>query len=248
MIVCDAPWDDANFGMKAEEVTVLDSDEDSSVLREIDLLSSGENRYCLIKFPQKRIALAHSLEKRRFRFLEAQFDLHKNLVREEGLASYLRKVADMGVAERITDTDGLNLLLEKIEGVFDGDRVCLDPFLGEEISLVRYRNWIRNNFDRKDHHLAWIRVGESHVGFFFLKEIDENSSDSALAGLFPVFKKLGYGPLVISAHLEYARSIGKKRSVTRVSLNNIESLRMHLAFGYEIIQSNYVMRYMSRDV
>jgi GNAT superfamily N-acetyltransferase len=246
MIVKETPWDDRNLGLATREISVAESDADADVLSALEFVSALNDSYSVIKIPPKKTSLIHSLEKQGFRFLEAQADIHKNL-KDGFLPPYLSKIADAGSSVRIETPEDCEKLLSRINGVFDSDRICLDPFFGEKISALRYKNWIRDCFGKKEYHLALVRAAGTDVGFFFLKENDEAAADSALAGLFPEFKQQGYGPLIISTHLNYARSLGKKKLVTRVSLNNTESLRMHLAFGYEIAQSHYVMRYLSKD-
>ena len=243
MIVRETPWDDRNLGLSSCEITVAGTDCDDDVITGT-ITCRGVYGYCLVKFPQKRIALAHRLEQEGFRFLEAQLDLHKNLLRPFPVAPFLEKSAEAGICRRITDQNDCEALFGKIAGVFDSDRIFLDPVFGADISAERYRNWIRNSFEKPEYHCVWICAGDVPVGFFFMEEKGD-AADSSLSGLFAEFKNKGFGPLAVSTHIGYALSLGKKKLVTRVSLNNIESLRMHLAFGYEVSHANYVMRCIS---
>lgn len=248
MIVRETSWDDRNLGLKTHEISVVDSDVDTDVLSKVGSFFGLKDSYCVIKIPPKRVSLIHQLEQNGFRFLEAQSDLHKKLTAEFTFPSFLKAITKSGGYDPIEKPEECERLISGLDGVFDSDRVCLDPSFGECISTLRYRNWIRDCFGKKDYHLAWIKAGDKNVGFFFMKEIDELTADSTLAGLFPEYKNSGYGPLVISVHCDFAKAIGKKKILARVSLNNMESLRMHLAFGYEIVSSHYVMRYMPKGI
>ena len=243
MIVRAAPWDERALGIPSMEICAADDDRDEDVLREAEAVRSKGRIYCVMKFPMKRVVLAHKLEEKGFRFLEAQTDLHKNLSRDAAVEPYLLSATQRGSYTLVSSGKELALLLDKLDGVFDSDRISLDPAFSEEVSLQRYRGWIEDRFGKDGVRIAWITADGVRVGFFFLEE-NAGTADSALAGLFPEFKGKGYGPLIISAHIECAKKAGVKKLVTRVSLNNIESLRLHLAFGYQLAGAQYVMRYV----
>jgi GNAT superfamily N-acetyltransferase len=242
MIVRDTPWDERALGLPSMEICAAETDSDEEVLREADAVRSKGRIYCVMKFPLKRVELAHALEEKGFRFLEAQSDLHKNLSRDAAVEPYLLSAARRGSFTPVCTAEDLSALLNRLDGVFDSDRISLDPAFGKQVSLQRYRGWIEDRFGKDGAHIAWITADGVRVGFFFLEQKGD-AADSALAGLFPEFKGKGYGPLIISAHMECAKNAGVKKLVTRVSLNNLESLRLHLAFGYQLAGARYVMRY-----
>ena len=239
------PWDDPHFGLESMELAVTDADSDGAALAEAEKVLSSGKVYCAVKIPVKRVALIHALEERGFRFLETQAELHLNLSKDFQPEKYLLSIAERGRIEPVSSED-FPFLLNRLEGVFDSDRICLDPAFGPEISLSRYRGWLSDRFGKDVAHIAWIIADGKRMGFFFM-ECKGAFADSALAGLFPEFKGTGYAPLVISSHIACAKELGCRKLVTRVSMNNLESLRLHLAFGYQIASANYVMRHIGEQ-
>lgn len=245
MTVRRTPWDDRSLGMEAREIIVGEEDSDEAALDEAGSARSAGRTYCIMKLPMKRIALIHALEEKGYRFLEAQAELSLNLAKGFQPEAYLSRVTERGGFDAVSAED-FPSLLERLDGVFDSDRIFLDPAFGPAVSLVRYRNWLEDRFGKEGSHISWILGDGKKIGFFFLERKD-NTADSALAGLFPEFKGSGYAPLIISSHIECAKKSGCGKIVTRVSMNNIESLRLHLAFGYQLSSANYVMRYIGEQ-
>ena len=236
------PWDDPHFGLESMELAVTDADSDGAALAEAEKVLSSGRVYCAAKIPMKRVFLVHALEEKGFRFLETQAELHLNLSKDFHLEKYLLSVAERGRIEPVSIED-FPSLLSRLDGVFDSDRICLDPALGPDVSLLRYRSWLSDRFGKDGAHISWIIADGKRAGFFFL-ESEGDFADSALAGLFSEFKGSGYAPLIISSHIGCAKELGCRKLVTRVSMNNMESLRLHLAFGYQIATANYVMRHI----
>ena len=235
-------WDDPHFGLESMKLLVSDADSDEAVLNEAEKVLALRRIYCAVKIPMKRVALIHALEDGGFRFLETQAELHLNLSKDFQPERFLLAAAERGKYE-IVKAEDFPSLLERLDGVFDSDRIRLDPAFGSDISLSRYRGWLADRFGKDGAHILWIIADGKRAGFFFLERTGA-SADSALAGLFSEFKGSGYAPLIISSHIGCAKELGCRKIVTRVSMNNMESLRLHLAFGYQLASANYVMRHI----
>jgi len=126
--------------------------------------------------------------------------------------------------------------------MFNTDRVFLDYYLSKDKAMKRYKNWLTDDFGKSSCLLYKLVFKDKFIGFFYLKDIGESMVDSVLAGIFSQYKKLGLGSSIVGKHIELAKNLGYEKIITKVSSNNIESLRIHLAYGYEIKDSKYVYR------
>ena len=137
----------------------------------------------------------------------------------------------------------LKAILDKIDiRMFNADRIYLDYTLLKVSALRRCHNWIKDEFAKKKAIMGELIFNKRTIGFFLLRKENEEIMHSVLAGVFSRYKNLGLGAVAIGKHIDYTLKADVRKVTAEVSSNNLESLRMHLSFGYEIKRINYVFR------
>ena len=235
-----ATWERRNFGIDAYEILL-----DKKDLRNFDEIfkeiqnQNFKNAYVVVKMPVGNLKALHTLEDDGYRFLETQLYLIDHFKPKESDIEILGSISEY---EQIT-IDEVPKIREKWEeiiqkitpGVFDTDRVGLDPILGEEIACKRYQNWCRDLFDNP-HSVMYARKINGEICGFGIELVDKISENvnSILGCIFKEYKHIGIGTSWINEH-----SNNKK---TAVSSNNISAIKIHQHTGRIIYKMRYVLR------
>ena len=239
MKIINATWERRNFGMDAFEISVEKKDlkDHDEIFRRINE-QNFKNAYVLIKIPVGDIKLVHALEDAGFRFLETQFTLTSHFTpRAEDLemAEMIDSVAT--VTETILkDKDEWEKIIQKITvGMFDTDRVSLDPALGLDVSCKRYQNWCRDLFNNPNSVMHVTKLNDDIIGFGIdiLNETTGNY-EGVLGGMFENAKNGVYGANWITQPFVKMK--------TSVSSNNLPVLRIHQFCGRIVSKERYVLR------
>lgn len=234
MEIINATWEKRNLGITCEELIL--SDEDGSAA-----LGNGLNQlqaeYRIVKVPAGKFALYTELAGKGFSFAENLFTLKRELKNTESDSRQMKALAAFEYSEITEEKKRINLL-ERIERdkIFRTDRIALDPFFGEEASGRRYRLWAEDLL-RSDAKLLSVTTDNKDIGFSVLDHCSERVTDQALVGLFPEFRGKGLGCCAIMAAVMESKKLGAEYIQTRVSSNNIPSLKTHLKAGYSIQDS-----------
>ena len=239
MQIINAFWEKRNLGLNVAEITIEGFDENiSEIISTID-----KNDYIVVKVPNSKISLIHELENYGFRFLETQFEVCHPIPKRLSIDPYIRRIIDRVKYQQIRDKEGLEKVLNKIDDImFDTDRFYLDPAFDNSVSSLRYKNWIRYEFYNKSVFLASLIVEGDEIGFFLMTKIDDNKYSSTLAGIFSQFKNSGLGIAAIGKPIFWAYDNKIDKILSRISSNNILSLKVHLELGYKINNVLYVFR------
>ena len=237
MKIINATWEKRNFNMDAYEINLDKKDlknfnETYQKIKE----QNYKNAYVIIKLPVGNIAAVHKLEDEGFRFLETQLYLadHFNPLEDEINTNSLQ---NQGIEEYIAPKDRTEW--EKIismitPGMFDTDRVSLDPKLGIDIACKRYQNWCRDLFEKPGSIMHVIKYN-GEICSFGIDVVDNETGriDGVLGGVFEKYKKLGIGLSWIYP---------SKNKKTAVSSNNLSVLKIHQHCGRIIYKERYVLR------
>ncbi len=236
MEIIEMPWELNNLGVSSIEFR-FDGTED---IRQIDssVYENQDYEYQVCRIPANCMDLAYFLQDNGFRYSETAFELSADL-RKESLPGLYKNYLDM-FDYHIADKDEILKVDEIIRrGVFDTDRIALDPFFDLEKSGRRFENWFAKELDAGSSKCYIVDAMSKDLGFFVLKENSNTEADSFLAALFDQ-KDKGMGFSVIYYPLVQARKEGKKKIKTRVSSNNLNSLKTHLEIGYKLKHINYL--------
>lgn len=241
MKIIEATWEKRNFGMDTYEISL-----DKKDLRNFDdtyqkiKSQNFKNSYVVIKMPVGNLEALHKLEDDGYRFLETQLSLVDHF---EPLDSEIESLP----------TNNLNYSVEKIKkdknlwthyinkitpGMFDTDRVSLDPKLGKEIACKRYKNWCLDLFEKPNTNLYIKKINDVVFGFS-IDVVDEKTGvvDALIGGNFEEFKNLGLGSVMLAE----AKNLKANRK-TAVSTNNLPILKLHQHCGRVIYKERYVLR------
>ena len=232
----EQPWEKRNLGVKSVEYCFDVKDTIKDIPQ--DLLSQNDYDYVQCRVPAGKMDLVYKLQEKAFRFAETSIDLSANLRQLQLPDIYLpfEKELEYVKVEELESVYG-----QICKGIFDTDRIYLDPFFRREQSGIRYANWCRQEVETGSTQVYVVKREEETMGFFALKEKSKNVSDSLLAGLYDKNNTMGWGFSVLYYPMLQAQREGKKRIETSVSSNNPDSLRMHLRLGYVIKNMKYVL-------
>lgn len=237
MRVIDAVWDKRNLGMDVVEIIMegKDSVEDLTLQ-----LTQVNVPYVVVKIPSGRVDLLLEAQKYGYQYIETTFHL-EGIVSNLSIPSIYKRFepaiavmeADNGLKERVLD--------EIRSGqIFSTDRIALDPAFSKEVAGQRYYNWTCDEL-KKDARIFIAFYKTEPVAFGISKRMDGLRFDAFLGGAFADASNKGLGFLAIHAN-NYAVNIQNgKRIVTHVSSNNPAILRLHMEYGYNVTQMEYVL-------
>ena len=239
MKIIHAIWERKNLGMDAWEV-MLDRKDMADISAIMEQLHAPEfaGCYVCVKLPVGDLHMIHALEDDGFRFLETQFHLVEALEKSD-IMRYGESAGHIPVEERVVPKtrEEWGKIIEKITpGMFDTDRIALDPAFGPDVACQRYRNWCWDLFDNPKSVLHVSSLEGEDIGFGIAVLIQEpDVYDGVLGGIFEAGKGCGMGVCIV-------RSGGKGKLKTTVSSNNVAMLKIHQNHGRIVRNERYVFR------
>ena len=238
MVIKETPWERRNLGVNGVEFYFDTKDTVDQI--ETAALLDRIHDYQVAHLPIGRMDLLRSLAKGGFDFVETKFALSADL-KTLSLPRAFLKYEDL-LAYHPAGTQEMELICSEIKkGIFDTDKISLDPVFGKELAGKRYALWTADNVEKGTGKAYIVEYRGNNIGFFITKEVTEKVADSFLAALFSNEKYLGLGFSVLFLPMLQAKKEGKRRIITGVSSNNPASLRLHLSLGYEVDNIEYVM-------
>lgn len=238
MVIIEQPWEKNNLGVNSAEFCFDQTDRLDELKKQgIDLCE--KYNYQLARIPAGRMDIAYWLEENGFRFAEVSIEIEAAM-KTLKLPEYYKEI-DANITEHAADNGEIEAVYEKIrKGIFDTDKIALDPWFGMEQSGRRFANWCRQEVESGNGRMYIVNHLNTPIGFYVLKEENEKAANSMLAGLFEREKYLGFGYAVLYYPMLRAKNEGKKKIRTKVSSNNPASLKMQLYLGYAVKRLNYV--------
>lgn len=238
MKIVEATWERRNLGRDVWEITLGREDMDDA---EKTIAALHDNRfagaYVCVKMPVGNLKMLHALEDDGFRFLETQLSLMDRFKVEDvvGQCAGENERIEFKVVEK-KESAWEKVISKIVPGMFNTDRISLDPMLGAEIACRRYRNWMMDLIRDPRSVLTVMLLNGKEIAFNL--DIEEgNTRHGILGGTFPEFKDTGYGMVLMAGPRE------KKTKVrTAVSSNNPQVLRAHQNCGRVVYKEMYVLR------
>jgi hypothetical protein len=218
MIITNAIWEKHNIGLKTCEITFSATDNiDDYIQSKVE----KDFEYIVAKAPAGRLSLIHDLENRGFRYLENQLQIAVNPQEINRIDKKWNRVLNGMNCKKITSEDDFKLLFDNInKGMFDSDRVTLDPLLGRKASASRYSNWLNDLRTEKETEIYFLMKNKKKIGFFIFKNNPKKSIHCVLAGLFDNYKGRGNALAIIYLYLKLASEKGVKTLISAISTNN----------------------------
>ena len=225
MRIVDAIWEKRNLGVSSLEINIEDGDSVDDCLKR---LKKQQADYIVVKIPTKMSEFVFFIQELGFVYIEDMVHLVSDLRMSERTA--LEERMYNSVTTQIMDeSDVENLLIEVKKGLFDTDRISLDPFFTKEQATNRYVNWIKDERSRGTVYFNYIYKGNK-VGFVSLREEKDGVYSSVLGGIYPEYRNSAIGAVV--KVVDIVRSYGGKKIETNVSTNNPAQIRNLIKSGF----------------
>lgn len=238
MKIKETPWESRNLGVESSIELYFEGNDLVEELNS-DVLNNGRS-YQVAHVPVGNIDVVNKLLRYGFSFAETKIELTadlKNLV----LPSKFERFSEGLEYHTATNEEVDQIKAAMIGGVFSTDKVALDPYFNAGIAGQRYVYWTEDTVRAGVGFLYTVSRNDEPIGFFVLKKSSERLGDSFLAALFDKDKDSGLGFSVLYYPLVEAKRMGLKKMITGVSSNNLDSLKMHLALGYQIKAMDYTL-------
>jgi hypothetical protein len=239
MIITDAFWEKRNIGLKTCEITISATDSMDDYIK-----SNVENEfeYIIARIPAGRTNLIHAFEGTGFKYLENQFQITVDPQEIYRIDSKWQRILNGMNCRKIKEINELQQLLIKITpGMFNTDRVFLDPELGKKASISRYRNWLKDLNTSNSVEIYLLFKHEKEIGFFVLENNPGNIIHCILAGLFDEFKGHGNAVAIIYLYLKMAFERGASSLKTSISSNNRQVINLFTNLISFKVQKIYVV-------
>ncbi len=246
MRTIDAFWDTRSLGIPCMELEFEPGDGKGEV--DQALADCGDYGYVAAKVPAGEVAVARRLQEEGFSFAEASVELAIDLS-EVAVPRIVGRLEQSVSSRQVSGEEAEGVLSQVREGMFDTDRVYLDPLFESGLAARRYVNWIQDELGcGASLHAVSYKCDD--VGFYVYKErVPGVEAYPFLAGLYNDWKASGLGTnVVVLEPLREAQRRGCRRIRTSVSSNNLPILRAHELLGYRVSAMTYVfVRHAAAD-
>jgi len=236
MKLINANWEFKHFNVNTVEII---SEYQDNIDIFLSFVKENESEYTVLKIPVLTKGFIIPLQNYGYNYIETNVQMTFNLSKNISSTTFTTVINNSKVIE-ISD---INWLKEKIisDLIFEQDKISLDPFFSTTISNKRYSNWMVDLVEsgKAKAYLVYFRF--SVIGFFVLKKNSDFEYESFLAGLFKEYSSSGLGFLPIYYAIDYAKKNGAKILTTGTSINNLNSLKIHLDLGYKISNSYHIL-------
>ena len=240
-----AEWEERNLGCRTIELTIEKKDTllpMEKVLQKIEhCICEYQAQYIVVRSNTKYHRIGQYLQTQGFFLMEAQVGL--KLERENVIDTY-EKYRDLfpNVTYRSASENDLEYVVSEIQkGIFETDRISLDPYFGKTVANRRYAIWTEDTY-RRGGNLFISFYREKPMGFFLDLYEDEKKKKikGLLGGLFLNENHQHCG----SMHIFVGRMSFLDRELlmekTSVSTNNLSILQLQLMFGSKIVSIDNV--------
>jgi RimJ/RimL family protein N-acetyltransferase len=235
MKLVDAFWEKRNIGITATEI-VLDTEDDPQHITKV--LGSITSEYVVVKIPTCRVDISFTLSELGFTFIETMNHLKHNMDLLP-LDKRKQKIYDDTQFLPMNIYDVENMYEHIKDGLFNSDRVYLDPFFTHQQSANRYIGWICDEIKRGSE--IYKLVYENNIfGFVGFKKLDGNRYQEYIYGIYPEFQRQGLAFTTTYKLVDLLKGRNVLSIHVDISSNNIASLQSKLRCGYMLNSFTYV--------
>ena len=236
MKLVDATWEQRNLGVTCVEVVVDQTDSLEDLRR---VIAEQTAQYSVVKLPVGRGDAMFALSELGYTFIEVQRTrVARNVFPHELSERQLAYVATSG-RSRMSDDDRQVMWSAIHKGMFDTDRVFLDPHFTKAQAAARYAGWIRDQITAGVELFNIVHADEN-IGYFTLQDLGDGVYYPILGGLYEAHRNAGLGLLMPFNIMAEAMARGGREVVTYISSNNHAFLRLLLSLGYALQDVTYV--------
>lgn len=233
MKLTDAVWEKRNLGLTTAEITVELGDT-AEILRE--RLPAVKAEYQVAKAPHGRMDLYFALQEQGFAFSEASIRVSHEIGTYK-CPPLIERLLNKVSYEEMPDLVTMEHYIRK--GMFQTDRVILDPFFTSEQAAERYIGWMRDEQERGARLFHYTYQG-APIGFSCMRGNEEGEYYPVLGGIYPNDKPLPFGMVILYKQLDIARDLDGKRLYTYISSNNLPVVKAYNQCGYSVEEVQYV--------
>lgn len=224
--IINATWEKRNLGLSCQEVTIS---QDSTISQVSDLIKL-DAEYQVVKSPIERPELIFFLQEIGFSFVEILYESSHSLF-DPVLDSITNRYLPHLTCDQV-DVKNIKSVIDNISiGMFQTDRVAIDPLFGVGYSCNRYKGWVNDEVNSGS-EVFQLAYKNQAVGFFLLS----GSSGVCLAKLGGIYQHSdlpGAGVLLNLHEIKIARDKGFSELKGWFSSNNLPVHRINQILGYK---------------
>ena len=239
MKIVDCFWEIENLGKKVCEISIEQTDLFNT--HELERITQDYN-YVVIKVPMNHSSFNFGLSKMGYVMVETQIGLSKKYA-DFKFDDRLVKTLVQGVDERIifSEKELDELISHMTPDMFSTDRIYLDSFFDSNASMIRYSNWIRNEFINKTAIIKNMIYEGEIIGFGMCRD-NKGVLDGLLGGIYKEKQSEGYGLLTSCFEFLVAKKYSRPFRVmhTAISSNNVPMLQIYNYLNFRIDKMTYV--------
>ena len=235
MKIIDAHWELRNLGVSTKEIEVEESD---SIDELRDTVYNIDSEYTVVKISTARVDCYRILSECGFYFVESLIKVSHGL-KDLSCSGLIMRMSDQLEFCEMCE-DEILLMGDQIRGgMFQTDRVSLDPFFNSIQAANRYVMWMSDERERGSRLYNYKYKGQP-IGFSCFKESKPMVFYPVLGGVYNYGKSLPFGTAIIYKQLEIAKELGGKELYTFISSNNQAVVRTYSQLGYSFDEMRYV--------
>lgn len=227
MTIIDAYWEKRNLGKSVKEVCIDETDTIENIeegLKKIDA------EYVVLKIPTTRTDLLFKVDVLGLTYVEDMVDLVSTLNLPE-LNHLQKRIFEQTFVEEIKLENMTQLYIEIEKGIFETDRIAVDPVFSKKIANRRYVNWIKDELERGTRYYVY-KYKNKEIGFFSLKEKKDGEYISFIGGMYKECRDGGLGALINHHVINVVRMLKGKKVHISVSTNNVAQMKSAINSGY----------------
>ena len=229
MKIVNAVWEKRNLGVSCNEITIEIADTINNLNESIITL---ESEYTVIKVPSDMYEISTNLQEKGYIFVETVINCFNSAKLPE-LNSIQKRIVDSISYSEMNDNDLKGLWREVENNMFETDRISMDSHFEAEQASKRYIGWIKDEL-MSGSKIYKLIFKENIVGFFILKENENNIFTAVLGGIYKDYKAFGFGFCMNYFEIVECIEQNGKKVLNTFSTNNRGATSMHFLMNYSI--------------
>ena len=239
MKTINAVWEERNLGIHTLEITF----ENETDITELEMLLSSKaqstgSRYLVVKVPVGDVDSLVRVKDLGFDVIEMITTVSVSSLPE--LSRVQQRFYKQISSQPMAGCDFDKMISNVDAGLFDTDRVTLDPKIPDVSTKTRFSGWMKDEQARGSSFYK-ILYKNSDAGFFVLSPLKDGKITSVLAGIYTDFQKYTIGYFM--NHLAYKESfkLGARQVFTSFSSNNRGASSIHYSIACSLHNQYYVL-------
>lgn len=238
MKVIEAFWETRNLSKMTFEIQIDKNDVFENFLKTEENIIKEKGEYIVVKIPTSQAAWTHRMFEQGYAFAETCFELTIKRATSH-VPKYIERMDRNIEIRQVQDQVHIGYILKEImKGLFDTDRISLDPNFSLTQAAIRYANWTKDMLAKGD-ALFEATISNKPFGFFTLTRLDQKTAYPTLMSCYHEYKNKGLGILLTKKCHETVWNLGYEQINTSVVSNNYDVLKCNLLLGAQIDSMHY---------